>query len=728
MRWVQAYHKRLVKLRIWEVKQSPQQVMVKQSGIGIGAGLSLITMNLVNTANQAIGLKRQWEDLTRIQNDVKQSGFSLANAQGKLENATINLGKAQAGGGKASALDLKIAQSELAIAIDKYGKHSIQAAKAQSALNKLQSKGGADLDKVKKAQNNLERAQRGVTSATINQKEAQVNLQRATQDFYLSTIPTGIGVIGSFASVMQVAQKSSFSLGGSLAKLAVPFAAISGVALAIKTNFLGFRDFLTNLGSDIGKAVPAFKPLLNVLEAVGSVLGLTPKKLSLNKAIAELQKGFQPIVDTFKGIVDNIMKGNWEGAFGVIKTAAMNFWNALKHDVPFFGEIETLVNKIKNGNWQGALMQIWVAATSVWNTIKKNIPFFGDVEKLVIAISQGKWGDAFTAIKDAIRDSGLPTAIEMLFGKDWITNVTTRIQSIPAILTAAAGLAKRAADKGDWKGVGAAIGGGIASGMKASGGQDVIDFITNLGIGPASILQAMKDPKQKKMWENIGTEIGKQLTAVSQNVLDPFVASLFDINTWTTAFDKIVGGAKNLGGIATKFFDAIFPKDKAGKRPDILKTAGDLASGLVTEFGNWFSTNLPKTSRIITQLINSVKTAISDNVEKIRKLGDMLGRIIWNAMVDFLRSGNSPLLFGNIMGNAIPKRAAGFHGIATGPMLVGERSAERVDITTMSDMVNRRSDKSSNNRDIIHTHVYLNGKHIAEAVASEIAVDQAVYR
>ena len=38
---------------------------VKQSGIGIGAGLSLITMNLVNTANSIIGLKRQYEDLTK---------------------------------------------------------------------------------------------------------------------------------------------------------------------------------------------------------------------------------------------------------------------------------------------------------------------------------------------------------------------------------------------------------------------------------------------------------------------------------------------------------------------------------------------------------------------------------------------------------------------------------------------------------------------------------------
>src|ERR1051326_4201816 len=86
---------------------------VKQSGIGIGAGLSLITMNLVNTANSIIGLKRQYEDLTMMQNNVKQSGFSLANAQNMLKTAQDKLSAAQGGKAKASALDLAIAHKEL---------------------------------------------------------------------------------------------------------------------------------------------------------------------------------------------------------------------------------------------------------------------------------------------------------------------------------------------------------------------------------------------------------------------------------------------------------------------------------------------------------------------------------------------------------------------------------------------------------------------------------------
>ncbi len=59
---------------------------------------------------------------------------------------------------------------------------------------------------------------------------------------------------------------------------------------------------------------------------------------------------------------------------------------------------------------------------------------------------------------------------------------------------------------------------------------------------------------------------------------------------------------------------------------------------------------------------------------------------IWKELVNFLRSGNSPIPFGNIIGNAIQFRAAGFHGTVSGPtpMVVGERGAERVDVTPLA--------------------------------------------
>ena len=67
-------------------------------------------------------------------------------------------------------------------------------------------------------------------------------------------------------------------------------------------------------------------------------------------------------MDTFKSIIDNIMKGNWEGAFKVIQVAASKFWAELKKAVPFFGEVESLVDKLSHGNWKGAFLQIWKAS------------------------------------------------------------------------------------------------------------------------------------------------------------------------------------------------------------------------------------------------------------------------------------------------------------------------------------------------------------------------------
>ena len=84
-------------------------------------------------------------------------------------------------------------------------------------------------------------------------------------------------------------------------KLAIPVAIISGIFLAIKTNFLGIRDAITGFGRDLGNAIPALKPFLNILESIGELLGIVPPKAGkeagagLNKAIADLK----PIVDLF---------------------------------------------------------------------------------------------------------------------------------------------------------------------------------------------------------------------------------------------------------------------------------------------------------------------------------------------------------------------------------------------------------------------------------------------
>jgi hypothetical protein len=400
---------------------------VKQSGISIGAGLSLITMNLVNTANQIIGLKRQWEDLTRMQNNVVQSDNSLLNAKGKLKIATLNLAQAQAGKGKASAIDLDIAHRSLTAAQNKYGKGSIQAEKAQSALNKTQAKGGKDADTITKKQVAYDRAVRGVTSAVINDKEAHVNLQRAYEDFYLQIIPTAIGVVGSFASVLQVVQKSGIGFASSIGKMILPLAGIGLAFLAIQTNFLGFRDMLQGLGKTIGDALPGLKPFLQILEDIGGILGLTPKKENLNQHIKDLMKSIQPFIDTFKGVIDSIMKGDWSGAFKKIKDAAVKFWNDLVASVPFFAGVNALVGMIKQGKWGEAFDFIKRAALKFWADLKTAVPFLADVETFITSLSKGEWSKAFKAVMQGWQDSGIPVGIELLFGKNWKSGIDAAI-------------------------------------------------------------------------------------------------------------------------------------------------------------------------------------------------------------------------------------------------------------------------------------------------------------
>ncbi len=761
---------------------------VKQSGIGIGAGIALITTNLVNTINSVIGLKRQWEDLKRSQDNVTQSGFSLANAQGKLKTATLNLQAAKKGDAGASKQEIEIAQLQFKEDM-KNAKSKLDVMKAHEKLNKVMNQGGIDTDKLTKKQIAYDRALRGVKSATINQKEAQVNLKRATEDFYLQTIPTAVGVVGSFGSVLQVVQGGG-GIGGvtkSIAKFSLVGVGLAGVFLAIKSNFLGFRDALTGLGKNLGDAVPALKPFLNILESVGELLGLVPPKkgqkagAGLNKAIKDLQAQFGPLIGFFQRVIDDIMKGDWSKVFQRIVGAAQIAWKELKKAFPILGDIESLVNKIMNGNWKGALLQIWKAAVDVWIAIKNAFPIFGDIESLVLAISQGKWGDAFKAIQKAVTDSGLPAVIDKIFGEDWIANVTTRIQSIPAILTASAGLAKAAADKGDWKGVGAAIGGGIQEGMKASGGQQVLDFMTNLGIGPAAILAAMKDQKQVKMWADIGTEIGKQLSAVVKNVIDPFVASLLTPTNWITAFQA---GAKNLGQIATALMNALFPKDKGGGLPAATTLAGTFMTSFFTGIGNWIVENNPKTvaaiksliagfskaiidagknimllgkgivtaiikgltdnftpenlAKVVRGIISAFSKAISDSAKSIKQIGIVIGNKIGEGIRQALLAIVNALPFfpGSAADQARKQlnagiHASGFHGYVSGGQLMsaGERGIEKVDITPMSDIVNRR-DKQGNGGGTSTIIVYsvLDGQVIAESVAKRISVNQAVYR
>jgi hypothetical protein len=409
---------------------------VKQSGISIGAGLSLITMNLVNTAQQIIGLKREWEDLTRKQNDVVQSDNTLASSKAKLKVAYMNLQDAKKGDSGANKRQLQEAKMQLQADL-KGAKSKLDVMKAHDKYNKVLNQGGVDAEKVTKKQVAYDNALRRVQNTTITNKEKQQDYQRALENFYLDTIPTAVGVIGSFASVFQVVQKSGIGFGSTIGKLSLVVGGLALAGLAIKTNFLGIRDMLTGAGKALGDQVPALKPFLEILQEVGELLGLLPAKKGtkpgggLTGAIIRFKAEFDPLIKGFKDLVDAIMRGDWTGAFNVILNAAKTFWTQLKIAVPLLGFIEGVIADIRNGQWGKAFDSIKQAAIKFWADLKVAVPFFAGAEIFFKQLFAGNFSGAWATLAKGISD-----ALSGIFGPELINKWVSKIQSIPEIIKA----------------------------------------------------------------------------------------------------------------------------------------------------------------------------------------------------------------------------------------------------------------------------------------------------
>lgn len=705
------------------------QTKAKSSGMGVGQAFQFVALNAFNLASSLIQTKRSYEDLAKAENAQQNKRLAVTTTTNNLKKAEISLAAARQKGDPA-----RIAKAELT----------------------------------------LQNAKIRVDKATRAEALGQIELNRAHEDFYLNIIPNVISGIGTIAGLAQVAQNTSISFGSALTKLVIPLAAISAAFFAIKTNFLGFRDFLSNLGRDIGNAVPGLKPLLNVLEAIGGALGLTPKKTNLNTAIKGLMDQFKPLIDLAKGVIDNIMKGNWEGAFKVIQTAATNFWIQLKKNVPLLGDIESLVNKIKVGNWEGAFHDIQVAAVTMWKNLKNQFPILGDIETLVNAIKNGKWDVAFAAIKKAILDSGIQQAIDAAFGQDKVDNFITKFTQIPEIIKAN----MNAKSKNPFAGTGI-----IDSIIQlddwdaAPTVQGIIDALTKGFSQKDDLFGDNPNPPGKKILEDLFASMNNLI----KTYVDPFVASLFDIKTWQNALDAI-NKTKPLTDFATIMFESLFGKKdaKTGKNASLDKQAEEFGTQVITSISNWFRDVMPKSAvatagvtaffsawktvfdnnvklqttlitsigtnflnglkdtftpegfaKVVTQIATAFRSAINNAKKLLEDLGNYIWGRIWNA---FTSAGSKALAglgwIGQQLKGLFGFHASGFHGFVNGPtpMVAGERGIEKVDITPMSDIVNQKQMNRGMGTITVIVPVMLDKRQIAEVVASEITVDQAVYR
>lgn len=688
------------------------QQKAKSSGMGVGAAFQFVALNAFNLATSLIQTKRSYEDLAKAENAQQNKRLAVTTTTNNLKKAEIALALARQKGDPA-----RIAKAELT----------------------------------------LENAKIRVDKATRAEKLGQIELNRAHEDFYLNIIPNVISGIGTLAGILQVAQNTSISFGGALTKLVLPLVAISTAFFAIKTNFFGFRDFLQGIGVAIGNAIPGLKPLLNVLEAIGGALGLTPKKTNLNKAIADLQNQFKPLIDFFKGLIDTVMKGDWNGAFKKIGDAAVAAWKTIKQQFPILGDIESLINKIQNGNWKGAFLQIAVAAKGAWETLIQSVPFFAGVDTFIKKIQTGNWKGAFDVIAKGARD-----ALGTIFGEETITNFITQLQQIPAKLKAAMNVP---------------------------------------GATAFSVIDAMipTDVKNFAVWANtlvtnaitaLGTALAEKLTFISTTWIDPFVASLFRWETWSKALSGQIDAITKTGAMVFELIaNAIFPKDKQGAAAAALRFA-QIAIAIVNAIRTWFETNLPTATAAFDGLVKSLQevgTGAATNfvdfftkgipnaisafgsqiVGGFGELGKKIQEGILGGLDGFgkwlfgLPGGVTPQaakipkpditqvksgvtaaqsLINGLKGKAVTIQtnhiqtfrtvylAKGFHGMVNGPMhfVAGEAGPERVDVSPMGKGSSSSSSSSGfGNGSII---INLDGQKIAEVVSSKIGINQAVYR
>ena len=369
------------------------------SSLGKGMKSSVSSIGQVTTAFATLSLSivstwRAYRDLTDAQIAVDKANLRVKKTQEAIKKTTGEIAALQKQGNKGGLeaqrrrIDLTKLTMALTAAEKKYGKGSIQAADAALKLKEAQAAGSGTSEKLKALQTKLGIQQEQLGVQTDVAKEAQERFNDTQQNFYLSIIPTALSSIGLLTTAFK-GLGGVFTGGGGLGGFIKFFGpiglAIAGLYLAFKTNFLGIKDI------------------------IGGVIDWVKERFGLWK-------------DTIEKVFNLIKSGDWSGAFNLIKTAALKFWEDVKKAVPFFGEVESLINKIKNGNWKGAFLQIWKAISDVWAIIKKNFPIFGKIEDFLAGIAAGDWEGTFTTIAQAIKtafDKTIGIGIEWVLGKNW---------------------------------------------------------------------------------------------------------------------------------------------------------------------------------------------------------------------------------------------------------------------------------------------------------------------
>jgi hypothetical protein len=595
---------------------------MKSMGQGMKSSVSGIAQATTAFATLSLSIVSTWRayrDLTDAQIAVDKANLRVKKTQEAIKKTTAEIAALQKGAAKGGLEDQrrKIDLTKLTIAQTaaekKYGKGSIQAADAALKLKEAQVAGAGSSEKLKAAQAKLgiQQEQLGVQQDVAG--EAQERFNDTQQNFYLSIVPTAISSLGLLATAFK---GLGSGLIGGLGPIGLILGGITLAIVAFQTNFLGFRD------------------------AVGG-------------AVKWLQDRFGIWKQTLEDIFNLIRKGDWNGAFALIKDAAVKFWEDLKKSVPFFGEVEKLVEKIQHGNWKGAFLQIWKAATDAWETIKKNIPLFGDLEKwiktMVEAIKNGDWASAAKGIQDAF-NATLGKGIEWIFGKNWKAGLDAAIAKIQA----EAAVNKRSVPIQILMEINAAI--------KNITGVDIGKWFTDHPITTkipffAGITMMVDDPAFRQSVISgailVVQKVGEGITAVA-GLLDPYIASflksLFSVDAWRTSILTEATTIANTGiAIVTAIGGAI---STAAADPNLTAGAmGDAAAGLWQGISDWFTTSMPET----TPVLQAIAQGFQDSIASVKSFFEGVGTSIWNALIEGIEVAVAPFDITGALRGALDK-------------------------------------------------------------------------
>lgn len=578
---------------------------MKQRLVNVGSAFTGLVANIGTFSMSIVNLMRQYRDLEDTQIAVDRTAKKL----------------------QASQLALSDAEDKAAEIKKKNGKNSEEYARA--------------LEKVDIAEQN-------VAINTDLHNEALEAQGDAYQNFYLSIIPnvvSAVGIlVGTFTSLRAASLGASNGIGGvggglgglvtKLGPIGLILGAITAAIIAIKTNAFGFRDFINDIGVRLGNALPFLKPFLDFLTNVGVILGIIPgdadaARTSLGLMFESIKTWFTEGFATIQKFFDLLTKLDFAGAFNLIKEAIDKALPGLTDAIEEFFKDPvgiTIDTTVTVGKWildqkgaGGITLEKELLGLGVFFTleakkkggIKAGIEVFSKlVDWTIESLLPEDWAKAyksFTTEYDKTKGANLAK---------WLIDINTKVNSW-VLTNVDEPLRKAIAD------------------------TFTLDNLNKAFNAIASTLQTAGS--------NALNYIFQGMTNFSVTQLDPFISSLFKIETWQQAFEAKKAEMLKVGAA---IFNAIFGNtgevDKAGKQISGFATALGTAlknidweatgTAIIDGISNWFKTNLPQTTDTFLGMANAIGDGLINAANNAPQQILQAGQALFAELIEGMKS------------------------------------------------------------------------------------------